>query len=117
MIHAKAGCLLAGVLKFLPLFMLVFPGMASRILYTDKVACVDPEMCNLYCNNKAGCTNIAYVQLVLHLLPTGQYCNDDNDDNNKNNINYNNNNNKIIIIVILIITKIVMIMIIIIKRT
>ncbi|XP_045128408.1 sodium/glucose cotransporter 4-like isoform X2 [Portunus trituberculatus] len=71
MSHAKAGCLLAGVLKFLPLFMLVFPGMASRILYTDKVACVDPDLCYKYCNNKAGCTNIAYVQLVLHLLPTG----------------------------------------------
>uniref|UniRef100_A0A0P4WD78 Sodium/glucose cotransporter 4 n=1 Tax=Scylla olivacea TaxID=85551 RepID=A0A0P4WD78_SCYOL len=71
MSHAKAGCLVAGVLKFLPLFMLVFPGMASRILYTDKVACVDPDLCYQYCNNRAGCTNIAYVQLVLHLLPTG----------------------------------------------
>ncbi|KAK8736712.1 hypothetical protein OTU49_004610, partial [Cherax quadricarinatus] len=30
MTHAKAGCVLAAVLKFLPLFILVFPGMGSR---------------------------------------------------------------------------------------
>lgn len=71
MSNAKGGCVLAAVLKFLPLFMLVFPGMASRILYTDKVACVDPDECDKYCNNRAGCTDIAYVQLVLNLLPTG----------------------------------------------
>ncbi|KAG0713841.1 Sodium/glucose cotransporter 4 [Chionoecetes opilio] len=71
MSYAKAGCLLAGALKFLPLFMLVFPGMISRILYTEKVGCVDPDLCEKYCSNRAGCTNIAYVQLVLHLLPPG----------------------------------------------
>ncbi|XP_050704296.1 sodium/glucose cotransporter 4-like isoform X2 [Eriocheir sinensis] len=71
MTYAKAGCVLAGTLKFLPLFMLVFPGMASRILFTDEVACVDPDECEKYCNNRAGCTNIAYVELVLQLLPTG----------------------------------------------
>ncbi|XP_069175194.1 sodium/glucose cotransporter 4 [Procambarus clarkii] len=71
MTHAKAGCILAAVLKFLPLFILVFPGMASRILYTDKVACVDPHECEKYCGSSTGCTNIAYVQLVLNLLPTG----------------------------------------------
>ncbi|XP_050710836.1 sodium/glucose cotransporter 4-like [Eriocheir sinensis] len=71
MTHVKAGCILAGLLKFLPLFMLVFPGMASRVLFPDKVACVDPEECEKYCNNEAGCTNIAYVELVLHVLPDG----------------------------------------------
>lgn len=71
MSHAKAGCVLAAVLKFLPLFMLVFPGMASRILYTDRVACVVPEVCMDVCGSDQGCTNIAYIELVLNLLPTG----------------------------------------------
>ena len=31
--HAKAGCVFAGILKFLPLFLMVFPGMIARILY------------------------------------------------------------------------------------
>ena len=31
--HAKAGTLLAGFLKILPLFVLVFPGMIARILF------------------------------------------------------------------------------------
>ncbi|XP_064103875.1 sodium/glucose cotransporter 4-like isoform X2 [Macrobrachium nipponense] len=70
MIHAKAGCLLAGSIKFLPLFLLVFPGMASRILYTDQVACVAPEECVKYCGAETGCTNIAYILLVLD-LPQG----------------------------------------------
>ncbi|GFV93480.1 hypothetical protein TNCV_1987941 [Trichonephila clavipes] len=34
--HAKGGCILAGYLKLLPLFLLVFPGMAARILFTSK---------------------------------------------------------------------------------
>lgn len=72
MTHVKAGCILAGMLKFLPLFMLVFPGMASRVLFPDKVACVVPENCKEYCDNEAGCTNVAYVELVLHVLPEGK---------------------------------------------
>ncbi|XP_045626138.1 sodium/glucose cotransporter 4 [Procambarus clarkii] len=71
MTYAKAGCILAALIKFLPMFMLVFPGMAARILYTDKVACVDPQECKMHCGSESGCTNIAYVQLVLHLLPPG----------------------------------------------
>ena len=35
--HAKAGCVLASLLKFLPLFLLVFPGMAARVLFTNEV--------------------------------------------------------------------------------
>ncbi|GFY70040.1 hypothetical protein TNIN_495471 [Trichonephila inaurata madagascariensis] len=31
--HAKGGCILAGYLKLLPLFLFVLPGMAARILY------------------------------------------------------------------------------------
>lgn len=32
--HVKAGCILCGYLKLLPMFLMVFPGMISRILYT-----------------------------------------------------------------------------------
>ena len=35
--HGKGGCLLAGTLKFLPLFLLVIPGMAARVLFKNKV--------------------------------------------------------------------------------
>jgi len=34
--HAKAGTLLAAVLKLLPLFLLVMPGMIARVLYPGK---------------------------------------------------------------------------------
>ncbi|XP_075900919.1 sodium/glucose cotransporter 1-like [Nelusetta ayraudi] len=43
--HMKAGCILCGYLKLLPMFIIVFPGMISRILYPDVVACVDPDEC------------------------------------------------------------------------
>ncbi|XP_050736167.1 sodium/glucose cotransporter 4-like isoform X1 [Eriocheir sinensis] len=71
MIHAKAGCILASYLKFLPLWLLVFPGMAARILYPDRVACASPEECQKICGSPGGCSNIAYAELVLQLLPQG----------------------------------------------
>ncbi|KAK3084533.1 hypothetical protein FSP39_014856 [Pinctada imbricata] len=67
----KEEPLLAGTLKLIPLFIMVFPGMISRILFTDEVACVNPATCKLICDNEAGCSNIAYPKLVLQLLPTG----------------------------------------------
>ncbi|XP_076336379.1 sodium/mannose cotransporter SLC5A10-like isoform X3 [Tachypleus tridentatus] len=69
--HAKMGCVLAGFLKFLPLFLLVFPGMASRVLFIDKVGCATEETCKATCNSPEGCTNIAYPLLVLNLMPPG----------------------------------------------
>ncbi|KAM8961742.1 sodium/myo-inositol cotransporter 2 [Pelodytes ibericus] len=69
--HAKGGSLLAAYLKVLPLFMMVFPGMISRILYTDQVACADPEICRKICGNPSGCSDIAYPKMVIELLPTG----------------------------------------------
>ncbi|WAR31485.1 SC5A9-like protein [Mya arenaria] len=67
----QGGSMLAGSLKILPLFLLIFPGMISRILYPDDVACVDPKVCQTVCDNPAGCSNIAYPKLVLELLPVG----------------------------------------------
>ncbi|XP_077616603.1 sodium/myo-inositol cotransporter 2 isoform X2 [Crocuta crocuta] len=69
--HAKGGSLMAAYLKVLPLFMMVFPGMVSRVLFPDQVACADPETCLKVCSNPSGCSDIAYPKLVLELLPTG----------------------------------------------
>ena len=69
--HAKAGCILASYLKVLPLFIIILPGMASRILYTDRVGCAHPERCREICGAESGCSNIAYAELVLKLMPTG----------------------------------------------
>lgn len=35
--HAKAGCIFAGYLKLLPMFIIIMPGMISRILFNGKV--------------------------------------------------------------------------------
>ncbi|XP_044514831.1 solute carrier family 5 member 4-like [Gracilinanus agilis] len=69
--HVKAGCILCGYLKLLPLFLMVMPGMISRILYPDEVACVVPSECEKYCGVSVGCSNIAYPKLVLELMPNG----------------------------------------------
>ncbi|RWS13707.1 sodium/glucose cotransporter-like protein [Dinothrombium tinctorium] len=69
--HAKGGVLMAALLKFFPMFLLVFPGMAARILYPDKVACSNPQACKQICGSERGCTNIAYPLLVIKLMPIG----------------------------------------------
>jgi len=71
MVSAKASCVMAAALKFLPLWMLVFPGMAARVLFPDEVACVEPEKCMVACGKETGCTDLAYIKLVLELLPDG----------------------------------------------
>ena len=71
MTHAKSGCILAGYLKLFPLYIMVFPGMAARILFPDEIACADPAICKAYCQSEAGCTNSAFVKLVTELMPIG----------------------------------------------
>ncbi|CAO2640302.1 Sodium/glucose cotransporter 1 [Lemmus lemmus] len=71
MSHVKAGCILCGYLKLLPMFLMIMTGMVSRILYTDKIACVVPSECQKYCGTSVGCTNIAYPTLVVELMPNG----------------------------------------------
>ncbi|KAM5311793.1 sodium/glucose cotransporter 1 isoform 2-T3 [Glossophaga mutica] len=71
MSHVKAGCILCGYLKLLPMFLMVMTGMISRILYTEKVACTVPSECEKHCGTKVGCTNIAYPTLVVELMPNG----------------------------------------------
>ncbi|XP_035036664.2 sodium/myo-inositol cotransporter 2 [Hippoglossus stenolepis] len=69
--HAKGGSLLAAYLKIVPFFAIMLPGMISRILYTDDVACAEPELCKQICDNPVGCSDTAYARLVMELLPTG----------------------------------------------
>ncbi|XP_030007402.1 sodium/glucose cotransporter 2 [Sphaeramia orbicularis] len=69
--HVKAGCILCGYLKLLPMFLMVFPGMISRVLYPDEVGCVVPEVCKKVCGTEVGCSNIAYPKLVVSVMPNG----------------------------------------------
>ncbi|XP_014772047.1 sodium/glucose cotransporter 4 [Octopus bimaculoides] len=71
MTHSKGGAILAGYLKFLPLWLIVFPGMIARILFPNEVGCVDPDECEKICSSRTGCTNIAYPKLVLKIMPNG----------------------------------------------
>ncbi|CAF1127006.1 unnamed protein product [Rotaria sordida] len=67
--HARAGCLFAGLLKFLPLFLMVFPGMVARILFPNEIGCSDPNACYQVCHSRNGCNDIAYPLLVIRLMP------------------------------------------------
>ncbi|XP_070765715.1 sodium/glucose cotransporter 4 [Enoplosus armatus] len=69
--HAKAGSVLGGYLKLLPMFFIVMPGMISRALFPDEVGCVDPAVCQSVCGASVGCSNIAYPKLVVELMPAG----------------------------------------------
>ncbi|XP_071849496.1 sodium/glucose cotransporter 4-like isoform X2 [Apostichopus japonicus] len=70
-LHAQGACILAGFLKSLPIFMLVIPGMVSRVLFPDEVACVTAEVCAQVCGNPSGCSNFAYTKLVVEVVPEG----------------------------------------------
>lgn len=43
--------------------------MAARILFTNEVACSSPEKCMEICESEKGCSNVAFVFLVLKLCP------------------------------------------------
>ena len=45
--------------------------MIARVLFTDEVACVEPQVCERVCGVSGGCTDIAYPLLILRLLPSG----------------------------------------------
>nr|XP_046238468.1 sodium/myo-inositol cotransporter-like [Scatophagus argus] len=69
--HAKGSTLMAGFLKILPMFIIVIPGMISRILFADELACISPEHCMEVCGSAAGCSNVAYPRLVMSVMPVG----------------------------------------------
>ncbi|PAA76206.1 hypothetical protein BOX15_Mlig000804g2 [Macrostomum lignano] len=68
--HAKAGTAMAAILKILPLFIMIWPGMVARILFPDVVACGSADSCNKECGSPGGCSNAAYFYLVLRVMPT-----------------------------------------------
>ncbi|XP_027488728.1 sodium/glucose cotransporter 2-like, partial [Corapipo altera] len=67
--HVRAGCVVCGYLKVLPMFLMVLPGMAARVLFPEVVGCADPQVCARACGSPVGCSNVAYPRLVLGLLP------------------------------------------------
>uniref|UniRef100_H2YKJ8 Uncharacterized protein n=1 Tax=Ciona savignyi TaxID=51511 RepID=H2YKJ8_CIOSA len=73
--HAKGGCVAAGLMKILPMYMMVMVGMISRVVFTGKrkysVGCAIPSECQRYCGASGGCTNVAYPKLVLEIMPVG----------------------------------------------
>ncbi|KAJ8246689.1 hypothetical protein GJAV_G00254310 [Gymnothorax javanicus] len=69
--HAKGSTLMAGCMKILPMFIIVIPGMISRILFADELVCISPEHCMQVCGSQAGCSNIAYPRLVMNIMPVG----------------------------------------------
>ncbi|XP_037344483.2 sodium/myo-inositol cotransporter isoform X1 [Pungitius pungitius] len=69
--HAKGSTLMAGLLKILPMFLIVIPGMISRIMFVDELACIGPEHCTSVCGSQAGCSNLAYPRLVMAVMPVG----------------------------------------------
>jgi len=69
--HAKGGCLMAGLIKILPMYMMVMVGMIARILFPNQIGCATPETCLEACGSEVGCTNYAYAKLVLYIMPSG----------------------------------------------
>ncbi|XP_071537324.1 sodium/glucose cotransporter 4-like [Panulirus ornatus] len=69
--HAKGATIFAGYVKLLPLFIMVIPGMVSRVLFPNEVGCVVPEECYKFCGSRTSCSNSAYPKLVLEYLPSG----------------------------------------------
>ena len=61
--HAQGATLLTGWIKVLPLFLIVVPGMISRVLYPDEVGCVDPELCLQIC--QVGVTRFLLDSMLL----------------------------------------------------
>ncbi len=52
MTHAKGGTLLCSLLKLLPLYIMIFPGMMSRVLFPNEIACASPEDCDRVCGSR-----------------------------------------------------------------
>lgn len=69
--HAQGGTILAGYLKIMPIFMMVIPGMISRILFPETVGCSNPAVCEEVCGSSVGCSNLAYPMLIMNIMPNG----------------------------------------------
>uniref|UniRef100_A0A8C0ASD6 Sodium/mannose cotransporter SLC5A10 n=1 Tax=Buteo japonicus TaxID=224669 RepID=A0A8C0ASD6_9AVES len=61
--HAKAGSILASYLKMLPLFVIIMPGMISRVLYPGKGLAVRVRSCGGSMGRPLGCSTEALPSL------------------------------------------------------
>ncbi|PIK38503.1 putative sodium/myo-inositol cotransporter [Apostichopus japonicus] len=71
--HAQGGCLLAGYIKLLPMFLMVLPGMISRVFFPNELACASAESCLEVCGSATGCSNLAYPKLVASVYANSLY--------------------------------------------
>ncbi|KAK8748475.1 hypothetical protein OTU49_016167 [Cherax quadricarinatus] len=69
--HAKGATLFTAYAKILPFFMIILPGMISRVLFPEDVACVLPEECMRSCGSSSSCFNSAYPRLIVGIMPAG----------------------------------------------
>ncbi|KAL7675157.1 hypothetical protein ACOME3_001422 [Neoechinorhynchus agilis] len=67
--HVKGGCVLAGYIKLLPLFIMAIPGMMSRTLWPNEIGCSQSEICTAICSSSGGCNDVAFPLLVLRIMP------------------------------------------------
>jgi len=60
-------------MKFISVVLLVIVQnyIKQHAHFVDEVGCADPDVCWEVCQNRHGCSNIAYPKLVLELMPTG----------------------------------------------
>ena len=74
MSHVKAGCVMCGYLKLLPMFLMVMPGMISRILYTGDTFCWTQRSLSLISDSESLLKPLSslllpfLLSLLLHLL-------------------------------------------------
>jgi sodium/myo-inositol cotransporter 3 len=69
--HSQGGSILAGLLKFLPAMIMVFPGMLARIIFPEILGCAAGDDCFEQCGEYASCANHAFPLVVLNILPSG----------------------------------------------
>jgi hypothetical protein len=43
----------------------------SKLKFSETVGCADPDICMEVCGSPSGCSNVAYPQLVINLMPPG----------------------------------------------
>ena len=69
--HAQGGTLFAGYLKLLPVFIMVMPGMVSRVLFPGKyLACHSHYLCKVEVSCILHKSNLMDITAVLpHILP------------------------------------------------
>ena len=46
--NGKLGCVCAALLKILPVFLMLIPGMIARALWPDEIACKTAETCQVW---------------------------------------------------------------------